>query len=99
PVKRVEPLEMAGKTWLNVLDPGFNLHLREDRIADVWVVEKPTVDGVVTSLEAFDADGELMAMFFGARKPGQVEQAAWRHLLAHLQVLEQPAQDAQTVSA
>jgi putative hemin transport protein len=91
-VKRVEPLEMNGKTWLNVLDPSFSLHLREDRIAEVWVVEKPTVDGVVTSLEAFDADGELMAMFFGARKPGQVEQAAWRHLLAHLQVLEQPAQ-------
>lgn len=93
PVKRVEPLEMPGKTWLNVLDPGFNLHLREDRIADVWVVEKPTVDGVVTSLEAFDAGGELMAMFFGARKPGQVEQPAWRDLLAHLRVLEQPAQD------
>lgn len=99
PVKRVEPLEMAGKTWLNVLDPGFNLHLREDRIAEVWVVEKPTVDGVVTSLEAFDADGELMAMFFGARKPGQVEQAAWRHLLAHLQVMEQPAKDLQVVTA
>ena len=99
PVKRVDPLEMHGKTWLNVLDSCFNLHLREDRIADVWVVEKPTVDGVVTSLEAFDADGELMAMFFGARKPGQVEQPAWRDLLAHLQVLEQPAQDAQTVPA
>ncbi|MDR7153166.1 putative hemin transport protein [Hydrogenophaga palleronii] len=99
PVKRVEPLEMHGKTRLNVLDPGFNLHLREDRIADVWVVEKPTVDGVVTSLEAFDAGGELMAMFFGARKPGQVEQPAWRDLLAHLRVLEQPAQDVQAEAA
>jgi putative hemin transport protein len=99
PVKRVEPLEMGGKTWLNVLDPGFNLHLREDRIADVWVVEKPTADGVVTSLEVFDAEGELLAMFFGARKPGQVEQSAWRHLLAHLQVREQPARALQTVSA
>jgi putative hemin transport protein len=91
PVRRVEPLEMNGKTWLNVLDPGFNLHLREDRIAEVWVVEKPTADGVVTSLEAFDGDGELMSMFFGARKPGQTEQTAWRHLLEHLQVLETPA--------
>ena len=73
--------------------------MREARLADVWVVEKPTVDGEVTSLEAFDADGELMAMFFGARKPGQVEQPAWRDLLAHLQALKQPAQDAQTVPA
>ncbi|MGQ3227215.1 MAG: ChuX/HutX family heme-like substrate-binding protein, partial [Hydrogenophaga sp.] len=70
---------------LNVLDPGFNLHLREDLIQDVWVVEKPTSDGVVTSVEAFDARGELMAMFFGARKPGQSELQAWRHIVAHLQ--------------
>lgn len=86
PVQRVEPLEMQGKAWLNVLDPGFNLHLREDLIEHVWVVEKPTSDGVVTSVEAFDARGELMAMFFGARKPGQSELAAWRHIVAHLQV-------------
>jgi putative hemin transport protein len=68
-----------------VLDPGFNLHLREDLIEDVWVVEKPTSDGVVTSVEAFDARGELMVMFFGARKPGQSELVAWRNIVAHLQ--------------
>ena len=85
PVRRVEPMEIQGKAWLNVLDPGFNLHLREDLIQDVWVVEKPTSDGVVTSVEAFDARGELMAMFFGARKPGQSELQAWRHIVAHLQ--------------
>ena len=84
PVKRIEPMEIQGRAWLNVLDPGFNLHLREDLIQDVWVVEKPTSDGVVTSVEAFDARGELMAMFFGARKPGQSELAAWRHIVAHL---------------
>lgn len=88
PVQRVEPMVMGDKTWLNVLDPGFNLHLREDLIDEVWVVEKPTSDGVVTSLEAFDARGETMAMFFGARKPGQAERPAWRHLLAHLPTLD-----------
>ena len=91
PVQRVEPMEVHGKTWLNVLDPGFNLHLREDLIADVWVVEKPTSDGVVTSVEAFDARGELMAMFFGARKPGQSELVAWRNIVAHLQSAGQPS--------
>ncbi|MCW5654760.1 ChuX/HutX family heme-like substrate-binding protein [Hydrogenophaga sp.] len=90
PVKRVEPMEVHGKTWLNVLDPGFNLHLREDLIQEVWVVEKPTSDGVVTSVEAFDAHGGLMAMFFGARKPGQAELDAWRQIVAHLPAAGQP---------
>ncbi len=91
PVKRIEPMEMRGPDenvppirWLNVLDPGFNLHLREDRIASVWIVEKPTSDGVVTSVEAFDGTGELMAMFFGARKPGVPEREEWRHIVRGL---------------
>jgi putative hemin transport protein len=67
--------------WLNVLDPGFNLHLREDQIAAAWVVRKPTTDGLVTSLELFDAQGETIAMFFGERKPGRPELCAWRELI------------------
>ncbi|MGL4968218.1 MAG: hemin-degrading factor [Inquilinus sp.] len=73
--------------WLNVLDPGFNLHLREDRIDSAWVVRKPTKDGVVTSLELFDVDGTLMAMLFGARKPGQPERSDWRELVARVSAL------------
>lgn len=73
--------------WLNVMDPGFNLHLREDRIDSAWVVRKPTKDGVVTSLELFDIDGTLMAMLFGARKPGQPERADWRALVARVSAL------------
>lgn len=84
PVGRIEPMDIHGKTWLNVLDPGFNLHLREDRIAHAWVVEKPTDDGIVSSLEVFDTDGELMAMLFGVRKPGQPELQGWKDLLADL---------------
>lgn len=84
PVVRVEPLEMRGMQWLNVLDPGFNLHLREDLIESVWIVEKPTSDGVVTSVEAFDREGGLMAMFFGARKPGVPEREDWRELVRKL---------------
>ena len=84
PVVRVEPMTIRGVDWLNVIDPSFNLHLREDSIAHVWVVEKPTTDGVVTSVEAFDHDGGLMAMFFGTRKPGQPEKQSWRDLVSHL---------------
>lgn len=84
PVRNIQPLDTPRAQWINVLDAGFNLHLRTDMIASVWVVEKPTADGVVTSVEAFDHAGELMAMFFGARKPGKPELQGWRDLVARL---------------
>lgn len=98
PVKRIEPMEIGSTLWLNVLDPSFNLHLREDSIANVWVVEKPTSDGIVSSLEAFDEQGELMAMFFGARKPGKPELNAWRQILARLPRLAQVPAGKEVVS-
>ncbi|MES2533257.1 MAG: ChuX/HutX family heme-like substrate-binding protein [Pseudomonadota bacterium] len=91
PVVRVEPMEIRGAQWLNVLDPGFNLHLREDWIDAVWVVEKPTTDGVVTSVEAFDREGNVMVMFFGARKPGAAELEAWRAIVRKLTLTKVPA--------
>ncbi|TXL82024.1 hemin-degrading factor [Vineibacter terrae] len=66
--------------WFNVLDPTFNLHLREDAIVHTFIVRKPTDDGVVTSVEAFDTAGRTIALFFGARKPGQPERGAWRDI-------------------
>ncbi|MGC4060330.1 MAG: ChuX/HutX family heme-like substrate-binding protein [Aquabacterium sp.] len=80
PVKRIEVMG----PWVNVLDEGFNLHLREDRIASAWLVKKPTVDGLVHSLELFDAQGETIAMLFGERKPGRAELCEWRQILAPL---------------
>jgi putative hemin transport protein len=63
--------------WLNVLDPDFNMHLRADHIDTLWVVKKPTEDGVVTSLEAFDGKKNMIAQFFGLRKPGIPELKDW----------------------
>ncbi|MFN7193197.1 MAG: hemin-degrading factor [Rhodospirillales bacterium] len=79
----VERLKATGD-WFNVLDPAFNLHLRETGIASTWLVRKPTADGVVTSVEAFDEAGETIAMLFGKRKPGESERADWRTLTAAL---------------
>lgn len=76
PVKKL----VATGPWFNVLDPMFNLHLREDTIATSWVVRKPTRDGVVTSIELFDPAGDLTVSFFGRRKPGIPEQLPWRAL-------------------
>ncbi len=64
--------------FFNVLDEGFNLHLRDTAIAEAWVVRKPTSDGLVTSLELYDDQGATIAMYFGVRKPGQAESPRWR---------------------
>jgi len=76
----VDTIKVMGP-WLNVLDSGFNLHLREDHIDRAFVVKKPTRDGHVTSLELFAPDGRNFAMFFGQRKEGQGELASWRSIL------------------
>ncbi len=71
-------------TWYNVLDPEFNLHLREDAIAGAWVVKKPTQDGIVTSLELYDKDNQNIALLFGKRKPGIPELDLWREIVDQL---------------
>lgn len=67
--------------WINVLDPTFNLHFLRTGVKQVWVVRKPSVDGIVTSVEFFDENGSDVAMFFGRRKPGEPELETWRELV------------------
>jgi putative hemin transport protein len=81
PVKRL--IETHG--WFNVLDPTFNLHLREPAIAHVFTVRKPTDDGIVTSVEAFDERNRNILLMFGARKPGKPELEEWRALVAKVE--------------
>lgn len=80
----VKNIKMFGSEWLNVLDDEFNMHLRDTAVAGVWVVKKPTVDGDVTSLELFDAQGNNLVIFFGKRKPGEAEDEAWRKIVGDL---------------
>lgn len=70
--------------WFNVMDPQFNLHLRESAIDTAYVVRKPSEDGIVTSLEVFDVSGNMIVQFFGKRKPGIPELESWRELVAAL---------------
>jgi putative hemin transport protein len=70
--------------WFNVMDPDFNLHLDTSKIAQSWVVRKPTEDGEVTALEIFNEMGEIIVQFFGKRKPGIPELQEWRDLAATL---------------
>ena len=79
----VQELRRTGP-WYNVLDPKFNLHLDTTAIDSAWVVNKPTSDGWVTSLEVYAATGDLIVQFFGERKPGKPELAGWRDLMVSL---------------
>ncbi|SFD05412.1 hemin-degrading factor [Spirosoma endophyticum] len=77
PVKKL--VEMG--PWYNVLDPEFNMHLREDQINTIWVTRKPTKDGVVTGLDLFDKEGNSIALIFGKRKPGVPELKEWQEIV------------------
>lgn len=80
----VENLRAMGP-WQNVLDPGFDLHLRLDHIAEVWAATKPSAKGPVVSIEAFDQHGMLIAMFFGTGPEWDVnDRPRWDQLVAGL---------------
>jgi putative hemin transport protein len=83
PVERIVPMG----PWINVMDPRFNLHLRTDRLAEVYRVWKPTRTGDVWSVEGFAADGELILQLFGYRKDTPAE--PWNALVAGLPRLEE----------
>ncbi|MGO1500926.1 MAG: hemin-degrading factor [Marinobacter sp.] len=70
-IKRMGP-------WMNVLDKGFNLHANTDGITDWFVVRRPSTDGTITSLEGYNADGEIVITLFGDRKPGNPESTHWQ---------------------
>jgi putative hemin transport protein len=83
-IRVLEQGHSGAQRWLNVLDPDFNMHMRMDLVASAWVVKKPTADGTVTSVELYDAKKELIAQFFGLRKPGIPEKEEWRNLVSQL---------------
>ncbi len=80
PIQNVKPMG----PWINIFDETFHLHLRLDHIRELWAVRKPTKDGHVTSLEAYDADRKMIIQFFGKRHEGQGERDDWRFLAENL---------------
>ena len=80
PIRTVKPMG----PWINVMDPTFHLHLRQDHVRELWAVRKPTRDGHVTSIEAYDASNELIIQFFGKRHEGEGERADWRAIVETL---------------
>lgn len=76
----IGPIKTMGP-WLNVLDPGFDMHLRGDHVAEVWAVEKPSRRGPAVSVDLFDARGGLIAQIFGHRTAEVDHNAAWIELV------------------
>lgn len=72
----IQNVQVAGD-WLNVLDPGFNLHVQEAGIDQAWVVRKPTARGVVTGVEFFDLRGQNIAIFHAKRIEGDRQPDFW----------------------
>ena len=64
---------MAAGGFFNVLDPDFNLHIRDTALRSGWVVKR----GGVTSVEFFDNDGTQVVSFFGVRERGKAQPQAW----------------------
>ncbi len=73
-----------GGERLTLEEPDFSLLFDLPIIATAWVVRKPTLDGIITSLELFDAQGDNLALFFGKRGYSQPEDRNWRNLLHEL---------------
>ncbi|WP_026966742.1 hemin-degrading factor [Algoriphagus terrigena] len=80
---KVQTVRQMGD-WLNVLDPDFNMHLNENVVDKAFVVHKNTDDGLVSALELFDKEGEMVAQFFGLRKPGLPQKSEWKDLVDSL---------------
>ncbi|MFK7931399.1 MAG: hemin-degrading factor [Myxococcota bacterium] len=79
-IDRVMPMG----SWINVLDPAFNLHADRDGLARAWVVRKPTDRGLVLSLEVFSEEGVLLVQMFGQRTEDQSQRPSWHERLERL---------------
>ncbi|MHB0774577.1 ChuX/HutX family heme-like substrate-binding protein [Halomonas sp. WWR20] len=85
------PTPQRERDGLSLFGEAFTLHLEDAAIAEVWQVHKPNREGGVTSLEAFDAEGELILQVYAERREGQAERSEWRELLRQLDEREAAA--------
>lgn len=81
PVKNL--MDVPG--WFNVVDPHFNMHVREEAITESWIVRKPTAHGPITALECFDKNGVLVVQFYGERTRHEPEHEDWRELIGSIE--------------
>jgi putative hemin transport protein len=76
PINTIRVME----NWVNVMDPRFTLHLRTDHLAEMWLVRKPIREGVITTIELYDAEHNNFAILCGQRAPREPENPDWQKL-------------------
>ena len=69
---KIDKVEAAGG-WFNVLDPNFNLHVRDTALRSGYVVRRAGI----TSVEFYDDRGDLVVTFFGVRERGKPQPKGW----------------------
>ena len=82
----VQTLKRMGD-WLNILDKdhnSFTLHLKDQSLAQVWCVKRPTKDGIVTCIEGFDHHGTSIFSIFGQRIEGTPELEVWQKIVTKI---------------
>jgi putative hemin transport protein len=72
------------KNWINIMDENYNMHLQQDMIDSAWIVKKKKGNAWVSSLELFDANGEVIALFFNKKKESEPENGDWLEILKSL---------------
>ena len=69
--------------WISIVDGESSVHLQEDLIHSAWIVNKPSMGGMLSSLELFDQSGGVVALFYGVEDEG-LSQCKWRKLLIQI---------------
>ena len=72
------------KGWFNILDECFNLHLYETGIHESWLSYRPTRGSILTTVECYDIQGQLLIQFFGSGKLDTSELPEWKTLVNEL---------------
>jgi putative hemin transport protein len=88
---QVKEIQRTGP-WINVLDPGFSLHLRDTAAASSWVVRGPGSEENAASVELFDERGQPIIRLSSVPEAGSAD--VWENLVKNLEaVAESPARE------
>lgn len=74
----------ATPTGVTLEAPWVRARLETSRIAEVWTICAPSLDGPMTSLELLDRAARVVVSLAAARWPGRPEPEPWRRLVESL---------------
>jgi len=71
--------------WIHVSgESALSLMIHEAGIDQIWLVKKPSSVGILSTVEVYNAEGEVIVQFYSKREPRKPESDTWRSLLAKL---------------